>query len=50
MLAHIVPVTDVDEVLTDATAHPAQVAAVRDAGATITVVADGDPEETPAGS
>jgi DeoR family transcriptional regulator, aga operon transcriptional repressor len=50
MLAHIVPVTDVDEVLTDPTAHPAQVEALRDAGATVTVVADGDPEEPPAGS
>jgi DeoR family transcriptional regulator of aga operon len=45
MLAHIVAVTQVDEVLTDATAHPAQVAALREAGATVTVVSDGDPEE-----
>jgi DeoR family transcriptional regulator, aga operon transcriptional repressor len=45
MLAHIVPVSEVDEVLTDATAHPAQVDALREAGATVTVVSDGDPED-----
>jgi DeoR family transcriptional regulator of aga operon len=45
MLAHIVAITRVDEVLTDTTAHPAQVDALRTAGARVTVVTDGDPEE-----
>lgn len=44
MLAHIVPLAEIDEVLTDVTAHPDEVAALRDAGAIVTVVTDGDPE------
>ncbi len=44
LLAHVVGLDRVDEIVTDATADPAQVALLREAGVTVTVVSDASVE------